>query len=146
MSGSPKKRVTGSASAKARRDAAEANSNAEESAEAARSAAKAAIGLVAGDILLRSVGRLSRHAMERAVLGRRYDSETAREAIENRSLLYSLAALGVTRLATRSVPGALLVGGGLAVKALLDRSKARRADGVAPRKSGRKRPGKARKT
>ena len=90
--------------------------------------------LIINDILLRSVGRLSRLTVEKALLGRRYGSEFARDAVENRSLLHTLAAYGVTKVATRSVPGAALVGGGLLLKTLFDRSQSRRKS----RKAGEK--------
>lgn len=82
--------------------------------------------LIIHDIALRSAGRLSRMAMEKAILGRQYGSRFAKEAVENRSLVQTLAAYGVTKVATKSVPGAVLVGAGLAVKVLLDRRQSKR--------------------
>lgn len=79
------------------------------------------------DIALRSVGRLARLALEKGLLGKRYGTDFAKQAVENRSLVQTVAAYGVTKLATRSVPGALLVGGGLLAKTLYDRSQSRRA-------------------
>jgi|TARA_R110002072_G_scaffold9518_31_gene46080 hypothetical protein len=82
--------------------------------------------LIINDILLRSVGRLSRLTVEKAVLGRKYGSQFAKDAVENRSLLHTMAAYGVTKVATRSLPGAAIVGTGLALKVLFDRSQSRR--------------------
>lgn len=82
--------------------------------------------LIINDIMLRSVGRLSRLTVEKALLGRQYGSRFAKEAVENRSVLHTLAAYGVTKLATRSLPGAAVVGTGLALKVLFDRSQSRR--------------------
>ena len=82
--------------------------------------------LIINDILLRSVGRLSRLTVEKAVLGRKYGSQFAKDAVENRSLLHTMAAYGVTKFATRSLPGAAIVGTGLALKVLFDRSQSRR--------------------
>lgn len=79
------------------------------------------------DILLRSVGRIARQTVEKGVLSRSYDSAAAKKIVENRSMIHSLAAYGVTKVATRSVPGALLVGGGLLAKTLFDRSQSKRA-------------------
>ena len=70
--------------------------------------------------------RLSRMAVEKAVLGKQYGTKFAKEAVENRSMLQTLAAYGVTKVATRSVPGALVVGTGLALKVLFDRSQSKR--------------------
>lgn len=85
-----------------------------------------ATNLIIQDILLRSAGRLSRVAVEKAVLGRQYGKQYAEEAVENRGVLSTLAAYGVTKLATKSVPGAVAVGAGLFVKVLFDRSQSRR--------------------
>ena len=85
-----------------------------------------ATNLIINDILLRSAGRLSRQTVEKLILGRQYSRTFAKEAVENRSLLHSLAAYGVTKLATKSVPGAALVGTGLALKVLFDRSQSKR--------------------
>ncbi len=46
-----------------------------------------------------------------------------------KSLLGPLAAAAVVRLATRSVPGAIVVGGGMLAKRLYDRRRARRGEG-----------------
>lgn len=85
-----------------------------------------ATNLIIHDIVLRSVGRLARLGVEKGLLARRYGSEFAKDAVENRSLVQTLAAYGVTKVATRSVPGALLVGGGILAKTLFDRSQSRR--------------------
>ncbi|WP_324828487.1 hypothetical protein [Qipengyuania zhejiangensis] len=97
-----------------------------------------ATNLMIHDILLRSAGRLSRMTVEKALLGRQYGKSFAKDAVENRSLVETLAAYGVTKMATKSVPGALVVGAGLAVKVLFDRSQSRRKARNAGRKSLRK--------
>ncbi len=85
-----------------------------------------ATNLIIHDIILRSAGRLTRHTLEKALLGRKYGSQFAKDAIENRSVLHALGAYGVTKIATKSVPGALVVGTGLVLKTLFDRSQSRR--------------------
>ena len=87
----------------------------------------ASTNLIINDIVLRSAGRIVRLTLEKSLLARRYDRKKAKAIVENRSLLHTLAAYGVTKLATRSLPGAAVVGGGLALKTLFDRSKSRRA-------------------
>ena len=94
--------------------------------------------LVIHDIALRSVGRLSRMTVEKALLGRRYGSQFAKDAVENRSLIHTLAAYGVTKFATKSVPGFALVTTGLLAKTLFDRSQSRRNARKAGEKSLRK--------
>ena len=90
--------------------------------------------LIIHDILLRSAGRLTRQTLEKALLGRQYGSKFAKEVVENRSLVQTLAAYGVTKVATKSVPGAVLVGAGLLAKTIFDRSTSRRKS----RRSGEK--------
>ena len=90
--------------------------------------------LIIHDIILRSAGRLTRQTLEKALLGRQYGSKFAKDVVENRSLVQTLAAYGVTKFATKSVPGALLVGGGLLAKTIFDRSSSRRK----ARRSGEK--------
>ncbi len=88
--------------------------------------AKLVTGAMASEIVIRSVGSMVRQAFERGVLSRRYDKDTAKKFLDNRSVLHTAAAFGVTKIATRSLPGALLVGTGLVAKTLFDRGKARR--------------------
>ena len=94
--------------------------------------------LIIHDILLRSVGRLSRMTVEKALLGRRYGKGYAKQIVENRSTLNALTAYGVTKVATKSVPGALAVGTGLALKVLFDRGRSRRKSKAAGEKMLRK--------
>ena len=85
-----------------------------------------ATNMLINDIILRSVGRLSRMTVEKAILGKQYGKQMAKDAVENRSLANTLFAYGITKVATRSIPGAALVGTGLLVKTLFDRSQNRR--------------------
>lgn len=85
-----------------------------------------ATNLMIQDILLRSVGRVSRMTLEKALLGKKYGTEFAKEAVDNRSLTHTLAAYGVTKFATKSLPGFALVSTGLLVKTLFDRSQGKR--------------------
>ena len=94
----------------------------------------AATNLIINDILLRSVGRLSRQTVEKLLLGRQYGKQFAKDAVENRSLVHTLAAYGVTKVATKSIPGAAAVTGALLLKVLFDRSQSRRQ----ARRAGRK--------
>ena len=82
--------------------------------------------LLSNDVVMRGAAFFARRAAEKAFLGSRLTQRLAKEAIEDRSAVNAVAAYGITRLATRSVPGAILVGGGLVAKALFDRSEKRR--------------------
>lgn len=83
--------------------------------------------LVIADLALRGGGRLLRHLVERTLLGVKYPPDKARNLVKGRSMTQSLLGAALARVATRSVPGALLVGGGLIAKTLYDRSRSRRA-------------------
>ncbi len=78
--------------------------------------------LMIADIVLRGGGRLLRHLVETNVLKTKYSPGKARKIVKGRGMMQTLIGTAVARVATRSVPGALLVGGGLLAKALYDRS------------------------
>jgi hypothetical protein len=81
--------------------------------------------LIVADVALRAGGRLLRHVVERTLLGVKYPPDKARDIVKGRSMAQTLVGTAVARVATRSVPGALLIGGGLIAKALYDRSQKR---------------------
>jgi hypothetical protein len=83
--------------------------------------------LVIADIAMRGGGRLLRHAIEKTLLGAKYTPDKARDIVKGRSMTQTLLGTAIARMATRSVPGAIIVGGGLIAKTLYDRSKDRRA-------------------
>lgn len=55
----------------------------------------------------------------------------AQSKLRGRGLLGAVVGIAVTRVATRSLPGALLVGGGLLAKTLYDKSQERQARAAA---------------
>jgi hypothetical protein len=83
--------------------------------------------LVIADIALRGGAQLLRHAVERTVLGAKYSPEKAKDIVKGRSMAQTLIGTALARVATRSVPGAIVIGGGLLAKTLYDRSRARAA-------------------
>ncbi len=83
--------------------------------------------LLLADIALRGGAMLVRQGLERGLLGKRYAPDKARKIIKGRSLGETLVGGAVARLAMRSVPGAILVGGGLLAKTLYDRRKGKAA-------------------
>ena len=85
-----------------------------------------ATNLVTADILVRAVSYIARDLIERRLLGRRYEEEVAREIVASRSLGQNLLRVGAARLATRSLPGAFAVTGGLLAKVAFDRARSRR--------------------
>ena len=86
-----------------------------------------ATNLIIQDIAMRAGGRLMRHAVEKGLLRGRYGGTGAKAIVENRSLLHTLLSGVLARAATRSLPGAALVGGGLVVKTLYDRRQRKKA-------------------
>jgi hypothetical protein len=83
--------------------------------------------LLIADLALRGGALLARRGLERGLLGRRYAPEKARKIIKGRSMSETLLSAAVSRLAMGSVPGAILVGGGLLAKTLYDRRKGKAA-------------------
>jgi hypothetical protein len=85
-----------------------------------------ATNLIIHDVALRAGGRLLRLGLEKGLLSNRYGGRAAKEMVDNRSMVQALASYAVARFATRSIPGAVLVGGGLLAKTLYDRGRGRR--------------------
>jgi hypothetical protein len=85
-----------------------------------------ATNLLIMDIAMRGASLLVGRAMERALLRARYHPDKAGKVVEGRTLVQTIAATGAAKVATRSVPGFLLVSGGLLAKAVFDRSFSRR--------------------
>jgi len=85
-----------------------------------------ATNLLIMDVAMRGASMIAGRAMEKTLLSARYSGQKAADIVKGRSLVQSMAATGAARLATRSVPGFLLVTGGLLAKAIFDRSFSRR--------------------
>jgi hypothetical protein len=94
-----------------------------------------ATNLLIMDVALRGAALLVARAIERNALRMRYSEDTAGNIVKGRSMAQTLAVTGAARTATRSVPGLLLVAGGLLAKSVVDRSLSR---GKSPRKVRRK--------
>jgi hypothetical protein len=107
-----------------------ARSTARKASATARSAAEKipgpssnpATNLLIMDIAMRGASMIAGRAIQRALLGARYDRQKAEDIVKGRSLVQSLAATGAARMATRSIPGFLLITGGLLTKTLIDRT------------------------
>lgn len=83
--------------------------------------------LILADLALRGGAQLLRHAVERSLLGAKYSKEQARSLVKGRTMTQTLVSTAIVRVATRSVPGAIVVGGGLIAKTLYDRRKGKAA-------------------
>ena len=86
-----------------------------------------ATNLIMADILIRAGSYIVRSAVEKNLLKGRYGKETAKDILNNRSAKQNLATFAAAKMATKSVPGAAVVGTGIALKALFDLSQKRRA-------------------
>lgn len=89
--------------------------------------------LIIADFALRGGGQLLRHALERTLLGAAYSKAEAKNLVKGRTMAQTLIGTAIARIATRSVPGAIVIGGGLLAKTLYDRRRgkgAARADGA----------------
>jgi hypothetical protein len=133
--GGAAKRTAGKAGGAVKATAAKAGSVAKTTAGKAQTALEQGHGpspnpmtnLIIADVAMRGGGRLLRHFVERTVLGIKYPPDMARDIVKGRSMAQTLLGTAVARIATRSVPGALLVGGALVAKTLYDRTQNRRA-------------------
>jgi hypothetical protein len=83
---------------------------------------------VIADIALRGGGMLLRHGVERGILGIKYSPQKAKDVLKGRTMGETLLGTAIARIATRSVPGAILVCGGLLAKTLYDRKKGKQAE------------------
>jgi len=88
-----------------------------------------ATNLLLADVALRTGTMVARRAVERQLLGAKYPANKAAAILKGRSLSETLLHTVLARTAVRSVPGAVLVGGGLIAKTLYDRAKGRQARG-----------------
>ncbi|AKH44078.1 hypothetical protein FHS61_001396 [Altererythrobacter atlanticus] len=82
--------------------------------------------LLIADVGMRVAMILFRRSMERGLLSARFDEEKARAIIEGRPKMRALATAAVARQASKSVPGMVLLGGGLLAKVAFDRGRNRR--------------------
>jgi len=87
-----------------------------------------ATNLLIADIVLRGASTLlRRNVEERVVKASSNDAKEAKAVLDGRTLITSLGLYGASKIATRSVPGLVLVTGGLVLKTLYDRGKARQS-------------------
>lgn len=106
--------------------AAKAEAATDAAVEAATPSPNPATNLLIADIALRGGGALLKRAVETSLLGATATGKgKAKDVMKGRSLGQSLVGTAIARLATRSVPGALIVSGGLLAKTLYDRKRAR---------------------
>ncbi|WP_054530812.1 hypothetical protein [Erythrobacter sp. SG61-1L] len=74
-------------------------------------------------LAMRQGARIARHSLDKRLNVAGYKPSELEDAVVGRGIVSTIAIAAVTRLATRSVPGAIVVGGGLVAKALYERRK-----------------------
>ena len=85
-----------------------------------------ATNLMIANTVVRGASTLLRKRVDKRVVSASADgAETAQKALDGRTILTTIGLYGASKLATRSLPGLALVTGGLVVKTLYDRGKAR---------------------
>lgn len=92
-----------------------------------KSAASPLTTLILADIALSAGSALLQRGMNRGLPGASLVRGKAGTFVKSTSLTGSLVGTALARVATRSVPGAIVVGGGLVAKALYNKRKAARA-------------------
>ena len=85
-----------------------------------------ATNLLIADVVLRGLTRLVRRNIEKDMLRAQYEPDEAKRILNGRSLGQKAVQITAARVATRSLPGALLITGGLLAKAMFDRSQSKR--------------------
>lgn len=86
-----------------------------------------ATNLMIANIAMQGLAILARRSAERGLLRGRFGAQTAQDVVKGRGFVTSMVTTAAARAATRSVPGFLLVTGGLLAKTVYDRSRKRRA-------------------
>ncbi len=81
--------------------------------------------LMLADIAMRMGTSVLRKGVESMFLRGQYGKDTAKALVKERSLRRTVASTVIAKVGTKSIPGAAIVGGGLVIKTLFDRSKGR---------------------
>jgi hypothetical protein len=77
------------------------------------------------DMAIRAGSYLARRGVEKRLLANRYGKSTAKDIVQNKTFKQTAFSWVLARIATKSVPGAIVVGTGALAKTLLDRRKNR---------------------
>lgn len=85
-----------------------------------------ATNLLILDIGMRAASMIAGRAVEKVILSARYSGQKAGDIVQGRTMVQSLAATSAARVATKSIPGFLIVSGGLLAKTIFDRSFSKR--------------------
>ena len=86
-----------------------------------------ATNLIMANAIVRTGSILFRKAVETRMLKGRYGKDGAQSIVDNQGLGSTLTGMALSRIASRSSTGAILVGGGMIAKTLYDRRQAKKA-------------------
>ena len=84
--------------------------------------------LIIADLALRAGEALLRRSVEKSIIGGKLGAKKAGRVIKGRTMMQTLVGTAIARVATRSVPGAIIVGGGMLAKTLYDRKHRAKAE------------------
>lgn len=84
-----------------------------------------ATNFLMADMAIRAGSYLARRSVEKGLLANRYGKSTAKEIVQNKTLRQTAFSWVLARIATKSLPGAIVIGTGALAKTLLDRRKSR---------------------
>jgi hypothetical protein len=84
------------------------------------------------DVALKESRRYAKRRLDLKLASSGYTKKDVQAAVKRGGALKWIAAAALTRLATRSLPGALMVGGAVIAKALFDRRKSAAGEAPAP--------------
>lgn len=77
--------------------------------------------LIIADLALRAGQALLKRGVEKGIVGGFPGAKKAGRVIKGRTVMQTVVGTAIARIATRSVPGAIIVGGGMLAKTLYDR-------------------------
>ncbi|NVE95958.1 hypothetical protein [Altererythrobacter lutimaris] len=84
-----------------------------------------ATNLMIADVVIRSISGVAREAAKKTLARKRFDRDRADQLVSRGSIGKTLLLYGASKIASRSLPGAVFVGGALLAKSALDRKKTR---------------------
>lgn len=96
-----------------------------------------ATNLMIADVVIRSISSVARETAKKSLARKRFDRDRADQLTQRGSIGKTLLLYGASKIASRSLPGAVFVGGALLAKSALDRKKTRASTKQAARISER---------
>ncbi|KHL26639.1 hypothetical protein PK98_01305 [Croceibacterium mercuriale] len=89
-----------------------------------------ATNLLIADIFLQGATLLFRQTMQKGMLRLRFDADRAKDIVKGRTLMQSAISYAAGSMATKSIPGFLVVSTGLVAKSIVDRAMGSRKAGA----------------